>query len=392
MSELERARILFVNHTSTMGGGEIALLALAKELAARSSIYSVLLLEEGPLVTELSRLMMVHVLPLNRALLETRRTSLGSLSMIRASLLLPIYVLRIARLIRRLNITLVHTNSLKAALIGGFAARLGGAKVLWHIRDRIASDYLPHRTALIILKLARVVPTAIITNSQATLSSLGLAEQTRRRPLTRVIHDGLALSKFSKPSLAHDGIVVGILGRISPWKGQDVFIRAAAMVHARHPDIRFRIIGSPMFGEEEYALHITDLVTSLRLTSIVEFHGFIEDTASALSELDVLVHASTIGEPFGQVIIEGMASGKPVIATAGGGVLEIIQNGETGLLVPMGDVEALAGAMLTLIGNSSLRMDLGRRGRLRVEQCFRIEQVADKVEAFHSEIAAVTSF
>ena len=390
ISEHGPEQVLFINHTSTMGGGEIALLALSRELAARSSAYRVLLLNEGPLVDELRRLLTVHVLPLNRSLLDASRTSLGTWYIILRCLWLPVYIIRIARLVRHLRVTLVHTNSLKAALIGGIAGRLGGAKVIWHIRDRIASDYLPSRTAAIIRKLALHVPTAIIANSGATLDSLGLTEQMSRRPFTRVIHDGVDVARFFRSPVFHDPLVIGILGRISPWKGQDVFIKAAARVHDVYPHVRFRIIGSPLFGEQEYANSLSVLVTSLQLEAVVEFSGFVEDTAGALQNLDIVVHASTIGEPFGQVIIEGMAAGKPVIASSGGGVPEIVQNDITGLLVPMGDVEALTTAMITLVVSPSLRAEFGVSGRTRVEQHFRIDQVADHVTAFHAEVLDAT--
>lgn len=386
----EARTILFINHTAALGGGEIALLALAKELMQRSLPHSILLLDEGPLVSELAAVTTTQVLPLSRTLLKTPRTSLFNATVVRSFFRLPIDLMRIALLIRRLKVAAVHTNSLKACLLGGIAGRLAGVDVIWHVRDRIANDYMPARTASLIRILAKLIPSAIITNSHATLDSLELKEQLNSRPITRVVHDGVSLARFSKPAIPHVGIVIGILGRLSPWKGQDVFLKAAAKVHMVHPQVQFQIIGSALFGEEEYADQLIALSTSLGLAGSVIFTGFVTDTVSALQGLDIVVHASTVGEPFGQVIIEGMAASKPVIATAGGGVPEIVSHGVTGILVPMSDVEALAQAMQKLIEDPELRVELGRQGRVEVERAFQIETVADNVLHLYEDLRVAT--
>jgi glycosyltransferase involved in cell wall biosynthesis len=126
------------------------------------------------------------------------------------------------------------------------------------------------------------------------------------------------------------------------------------------------------------------LANQLGIGNVVEFTGFRADIRQAISELGVVVHASTIGEPFGQVIIEGMAAGKPVVATNGGGVPEIVQDGKTGILVPMGDASAMAEAICRICADPILARTMGSSGKQRVAEHFTIEQTARKVESVYA--------
>jgi glycosyltransferase involved in cell wall biosynthesis len=180
----------------------------------------------------------------------------------------------------------------------------------------------------------------------------------------------------------------GLIGRISPWKGQHIFLRAAEKVHQRYPETRFLIIGAPLFGEEAYEAEIHKLTETLHLDEAVQFTGFCTDVPERIAALDVVVHASTSGEPFGQVIIEGMAAAKPVIATNGGGVPEIVEEGVTGLLVPMGDASAMSEAMIRLLNNPEEAAAMGRQGRKRVEEAFMIQRTAAEMRTVFESVLA----
>ena len=119
-----------------------------------------------------------------------------------------------------------------------------------------------------------------------------------------------------------------------------------------------------MFGEDEYEGELRRLVDELGIAARVEFRGFCEDVGEELAGADVLVHASIIPEPFGQVVVEGMAAGLPVVAAAAGGPAEVLVDGETGLLYPPGDVEALAARLRRLATDGALRRQLGSRARI----------------------------
>jgi glycosyltransferase involved in cell wall biosynthesis len=296
---------------------------------------------------------------------------------------------RLARWIRQQQIELIHTNSLKADLLGGIAGRLARVPVIWHVRDRISNDYLPSKVVRAFRLASRVLPSVIVANSAATLQTLRPNHKSKAPcHRWRVVHDGTPFLPLPTPVLtdANAPLVVGIVGRISPWKGQHIFLQAAALARHAFPNVRFRIIGAPLFSESEYEQSLHALGHELGLTDVIDFAGFREDVSNAISELDVLVHASTIGEPFGQVVIEAMMLGRPVIATRGGGVPEIVADGKTGLLVPMDDVHAMAGALKSLLSDPQLRANMGRAGRQRVLEHFRIETVAANISTLYDEL------
>ena len=372
--------ILFFGHTAQLGGGEIALLNVVPQLDRAAFRPLVVLASDGPLRGKLEAAgIETHLLPLAAGVVETRKDSLGGASLLRLGALghTALYVLRLARFIRQHRAALVHTNSLKADLLGGCAARLARVPVLWHVRDRIAGDYLPARVVQVFRWLCGWLPTFVVANSQATMDTLHL-DSARRA----VVHDGFpggACGVAPDPAAP----VLGLVGRITEWKGQHIFLEAAARVRQQFPQARFQIIGSAMFGEAAYEARLRAMVRDLGLEACVEFTGFRADVQALIGRLTILVHASTTGEPFGQVVIEGMAAGKPVIATAGGGVPEIVLPGHTGLLVPMGEVLPLAEAMLRLLGDPLLAQALGRAGRQRVADCFTIQHTARKLEAIY---------
>ena len=178
-----------------------------------------------------------------------------------------------------------------------------------------------------------------------------------------------------------------MVGRISPWKGQDIFIRAAALVRQTRPDVRFEIVGSVLFGEEAYESQIHQLVETLGLQDTVLFLGFRNDIPELIAAADILVHASTTPEPFGQVVVQAMAAGKPVVATRGGGVLETVVEHQTGLLVPMGDAPAMAAAILTILANPVQAAAMGRSGRRRFLEHFTIEQTVIAIQNLYTRTA-----
>ena len=392
---MSTVRVLFCDHTSTMSGGEIALLHLVRAMDRSRFEPVAALFTNGPLVDRLGESHVeTHVIPLTPNVASVRKDSLGGSGILRSMLQPATYqhMLRIRRFMRDRRIDIVHTNSLKADLIGGLAARLAGKPLIWHIRDRIAADYLPESAARMLRVLCRIVPHRVITNSAATLATLRLpAQMIAQGPQNRarVVHDGMPVGKAAAlDAVEAEYPLIGLIGRITPWKGQHVFLEAAAQVHAEHPGARFLIVGSAMFGEDEYERRIRQQCTELGLDGIVQFTGFREDVAELLTSMTILVHASVVPEPFGQVVLEGMMAGKPVVATRAGGVCEVVADGETGLLVPMNDAQTMGRAIVKLLEHPDLAREMGRAGRRRAETSFSIERTARGVESVYDELLA----
>ena len=384
--DLDRPRrILFVDHTAQMSGGEIALLNLVRHLDRTRYEPVVLLLADGPLRGELAAAGVdVHVVPLGDRAGSVRKETLGLSALLRVGSIgrLLAFAWRTADVVRRLRVDLVHTNSLKADVVGGLAGRWAGRPVLWHVRDRIADDYLPRPAVAAFRWMAGWLPTAILANSAATLATV-----PSKRP-SRVVHDGLPDGDWDRPRPSGPRRRVGLVGRLTRWKGQHVFLAAAAEIARRFPDARFLLVGSAMFGEAAYERELREQVAALGLCDVVEFAGFRPDVAAVLADLDVLVHASVTPEPFGQVIVEGMAAGLPVVATAAGGPTEIVVDGVTGRLVPPGDAAAMAAAVCDLLADPAGAAAMGSVGRRRVADRFTMERTAAGVQAFYDDLLA----
>lgn len=308
---------------------------------------AVVLFEEGPLQERLVALgVKVHVQPLNPGVAHADRFAAARAGVTpRAAARIVSFAWQLARLLHTLDIDIVHSTSLKADLICVPASRLARRPLIWHVHDRVSDDYLPRSMVTLLRTLAGVAPASVIANSRATAATIPRARQLHVIP-PGVPADWLRSDAAARP--APQQPVIGIVGRLSPTKGQHVFLDAAALLSASHPDVRFEIIGTAMFGQQAYADRLREQVDILGLGDRVTFRGFVSDPRDAYDRMTVCVHASTVPEPFGQVIAEAMARGVPVVATRGGGAVEIVEPpGETptGLLVPLDDAAALADAV-----------------------------------------------
>jgi glycosyltransferase involved in cell wall biosynthesis len=387
MSKHAPKKVLFLDHTAKMGGGEYALLHLSQRLDRSRFEPIVLLFSDGPLREKLVDAgVETYVYPLSSRVVSTRKDTLGAASVLQLRNVLQIigYCWRLSRFMKKLNIDIVHTNSLKADLIGGVSARLAAVPVIWHIRDRIENDYLPSPVVKVFRWLCRVLPHQLIANSHATLETLQLSG-TRTNSTAHVVHDGVVPIDFSAEAQPQATPLIGIIGRVTRWKGQHIFVQAAAQVRQEFPQARFQIIGSSLFGEEDYAAELAALIKELKQEDCIELTGFVTDVNQYLQKLDVLVHASITSEPFGLVVVEGMMAAKPVIATKGGGVLEIVRDGETGLLVPMGDADALASALKYLLNNPDAAQAMGQAGKKRVQENFTIDLTVQRVQDVYEQ-------
>jgi glycosyltransferase involved in cell wall biosynthesis len=156
-------------------------------------------------------------------------------------------------------------------------------------------------------------------------------------------------------------LTFGIVGRLSPWKGQDLFLRAFARAFPDGEE-RAAVVGGALFGEDDFARGLPRLAGSLGIADRLELRGHRSDVWDELSRIDVLVHASITPEPFGQVILEGMAAGVPVIAARAGGPAEILRHDQTGVLYDCADLSELATAMRRML-DPALRTRLSTAAR-----------------------------
>jgi glycosyltransferase involved in cell wall biosynthesis len=170
-----------------------------------------------------------------------------------------------------------------------------------------------------------------------------------------------------------------------------VFIEAAARVAQRLPEARFLLIGSPFPGNEEHLTAVQRLISRRGLEDRVIYTGDVADIKAAIAALDVTVLPTTLPEPFGGVVIESMAMGKPVIGTRVGGTVEQIEDGTTGILVEPEDPEGLARAMETLLRDAGLRAEMGAQARTRFLSLFEFESFYVKISQLYGELVRFKS-
>jgi glycosyltransferase involved in cell wall biosynthesis len=378
-------RVVYINHISALSGAELALMGLVRALPDVRA--HVILGEDGPLRERLSRGgTSVEVLELDSRTRNTHRAHLlPGVSSVRCGLLLVSYTLRLARRIKQLDPDVIHTNSMKAGFYGSVAGRLAGVPVVWHLRDRVAPDCLPAAIVLVVRLALRWLPSVVVADSQTTLdtsrTSPGSGATTATEVVGPVVHMHDAASTPVRDP--HDGLVIGIVGRLASWMGQDVVLRAVAQPGLEH--VHLRVVGSALFDQQPYKNRLHEIVEELGLQGRVTFVGFVDDVVAELARLDVLVHASVRPEPFGQAVVEGMAAGLAVVATAVGAPGEILTDDVDGLLVPRGDAVALARALGRLAAEPETRRRLGAAAVRRAQE-FHPEVVGPRMTGIYTEL------
>ncbi len=379
-----RLRVVYLDHCAQLSGGELALVRLLPFLE-QAVDGLVVLADDGPLVARLQNIGVdTEVLPMAEVARGLPRDRVRPSRLPLTSALHTVaYTARLARRLRSLGPDLVHTNSLKSGVYGCVAARLARVPAIWHVHDRMAEDYLPHAATVLIRTLVAHLPAAVIANSRSTLATVarpGLVAEVIASPVPTIAvptgdgeRDGATLR-------------VGMVGRLAPWKGQHVFLAAFAQAF---PDggAEAVIVGAALFGESTYEDDLREQVTRLGLDGRVRFTGFLADVGDFLVSLDVLVHASVIPEPFGQVVVEGMAAGLAVVASDAGGPAEVITHGCDGVLVAPSDPDALAQALLDLAGDADGRHALGVAARKRARD-FDPDLIAEQVLQLYRQVLA----
>lgn len=376
---MRNQRILFINQTSELGGGELALLDFVSNLQDAH----VVVLSPGPLIDALNKAGVSTSVYEAGGIMAVRRSD-GFLAAIRGGMTSVKLIYKLAKLARRYDA--VYANSQKAFIVGAFAAKLARKPLIWHLHDILSAEHFSAPLRRICIMLANTFATRIIANSYATEKSF--RNQGGRSPIS-VVHNGIDPLPFGK---GHDpgerktlsqqigsggAPIVGVFGRLATWKGQDIAIHAMNEL----PDHHLILVGGALFGGDDYRDSLIDLVNKLGISQRVHFLGFQRDVSRLMRAVDVVVHCSTSAEPFGRVIVEGMMAGVPVIATAAGGALEIINDGKTGLLVPPKDPLALAHALASLSQNPEMANCLARQGRAHALKSFNLGLSIERLRA-----------
>ena len=382
--------ILYLHTTSEIGGSDVSLVRLVEGLDRERYAVIVALPSDGPLVPRLRAAgARVEIMPVLMKL--TSRRGLGFLA--RFALNYPRAVAALTRLIRLEQVSIVHTNTIHN-LYGVTAARVSGVAHVWHFREIVWQSRLLRGVEL---TMARWWSDRIIVTSTAVAAMYG---PERRWPVQLVrVPNGVETERFmpgdgsrvrGELNVAAGQPLIGIVCRLDAWKGVDDFLVAAAQVAVADHEAVFAVIGGPIIGQESYEDALKMRARELGLGTRVRFSGWRYGPAEMPDvhrALDVLVLASREPEPFGLVLLEAMATGKPVVATAHGGPIDIVEDGRTGELVAPRDPAAMARAIIGLLHDPARCARMGRHARERVLAHYTAGQYVAGVEAVYRELA-----
>ena len=367
-------RILQVSSARTFGGGERHLADLARGLATRGHELFAALAHDSPLRDELDALppRNVHTLALRNAL------DIGS-------------ALKLARVALDEKVDVIHAHVARDYTLASLAARRATGARLVITRHVLFPLSRLHRRAL--SNVARVI--AVSDAVARSLRAQNLFDPEK----IRVVANGVDVRRFAdareefeksgRESLEGGGarkpLRVGIVGELSEVKGQEDFVRAAAVVAERFGDaVEFVIVGDDATRTGEYRARVERLVAELGLKERVRLLGRLGEVAGVLASLDVFVSASRT-EAFGMVMAEALACGVPVVATATEGAREIVEDGLTGSIVPIGDVGAMAAAIVSLLKDEGRRLAFGARASGSARERFSLERMIEETERVYAE-------
>lgn len=377
-------RVAYIDHTARWSGGEVALYNILTNIGEHIDPL-VILAEEGDLADRLQRDIDVRIVPLDDSIRNRGRNAVN-LGAPAAAFRLLAYGRKLAPLLREEKVVCVHTNSLKSALYGTVAAKSAKLPLIWHIRDHIGPPYLKPIVAKGIRLMSRFLPNGVIANSKSTLSALELPPDKK----TLVVYSAFAKAITARDTAAHsrgdDSFNVVLVGRLAEWKGQHILLEAA---RSFLPDqrVKFWLAGDALFGEEEYKQRLESTMREYGLAN-VNLLGHVDDIQGLMQRCDLLIHTSITPEPFGQVIIEGMVAGLPVIASNEGGPKETVVPHETGLLIEPGDPAKLEEAIRWMLEHPQERQQMGERGMERVKKHFVIENTVKDIVHYYKGLLA----
>ena len=379
--------VLILHSSAGRYGADLQLLAIARGLD-RDRWRAVCVLPErgwlGPMLEEAGAEVVVHPL----AVLRRSLFSPEGAAALRRSAAHDRAVL--GDLARRRGVALVHSNT-SVVLAGGAVAHRAGAPHLVHVREIYAGS--AGSAGTILWPLWR---RALMAADCLACISRAVARQFAASRRATLIYDGVPkqpalvdrATARKALGIAAEPFVVALLGRVSDWKGQDVLVRALGQPPLVGNGTVALLAGDAFAGEEHHEERLDALIGRLGLTGRVRRLGFRNDVGTVLGAADALAVPSTRPEPLGLVAMEGAAAGLPVVASAHGGVTEVVRHLKTGLLVAPGDHKLLAQALRILADDLELAERMGAAGRRDVSERFSTERMLDELQGLYGRMVS----
>lgn len=370
-------KILFLDQSGKPGGAELCLIDIAKPYRDRCLVG---LLADGPFRNLLEQ-QHIPVQVFNTGEIKVYKESsfakgLGSLSQ-----LLPLMV-KVAQKAR--NYDLIYANTQKALVIGALASFLSRRPLVYHLHDILSADHFSRTNRHLAVTLANRFASLVIANSKATLAAF--IEAGGRSDIIKVVYNGFEPKLYQndklnksqvRQQLGLDGqFIVGHFSRLSPWKGQHILLEALTYCPE---EVTAILVGDALFGEQDYVQHLHQRVAELGLDRRVKFLGFRPEVIPLMIACDLIAHTSTAPEPFGRVIVEAMLCGRPVVAAAAGGAIELVETEKTGWLFSPGNSEQLAEVITTCYHQPKDAVVIAQQAQIQASQRFQLKVIDQQI-------------
>jgi glycosyltransferase involved in cell wall biosynthesis len=363
-------KILQVCSVTTFGGGERHLVDLSHALTDLGHEVYAAAVPGSPLWAELSFLPKGNMLALSRAGYPKNLTG-------------------VAKFVRANGIEIVHAHAAKDYHLAALAMKLA-------VRGKLAPRGKLVLTRHVLFPVRSINKPLLSGVSRVIAVSEAVGESLRQNGVIEsskitVVHNGIDVDRFTQAAASSRNsdkpVVIGTVGHLAPIKGHDVFVRAAALISKSRKGVQFVVVGEDKSPEMENRKALESLVAELGLNEIVTLPGWSDEMPATLSSLTLFVSAAR-SEPFGLAIVEAMAAGLPIVATASEGALEIIENGVSGKLVPVDDPEALAQAINELLNDPLECSRLARNAQRAARERFSPMRMAHDTAHIYREVLA----
>jgi len=374
----DRLKIAILDHSPDLGGAEVTLLTLLRNIDRSRFDVTVIVPSEGTFSKALGASgISVSIVHLPMGLIRLKRgKAFQSLLLLLSSLFsLQFFILNLCFYLKKNRFQLVLTNTIKSHLYGSVAARICSIPLIWRFHDILSpSDFSPFLIKCIAL-FGRLFPKKILAVSKVTRDHL--AQNGIDRGKIDVIFNSVDHERLESPGgfnnirgeyrLGNGVKLVGCIGRIIPQKGQKVLLSAIPGVLQRYPDAVFLIVGDTFLKEEAYKKELVEFIEKSGIEKSARLTGFRTDIGNVIQSLDLVIFPSIAPEAFPLSVLEALWLGKPVIASDIGGVKEIIEDGVTGVLVEPNQPEQITEKILCLFNDPRICDGIGQRAKESVK-------------------------
>jgi len=381
-------KILYLHAGAELYGADIVLLELLKKLDKTEFELYVILPTDGPLVQKLKENNInVEVIPYP----ILRRKYFNIKGIINYFYTYMKYSKKLAQIAREKQIDIVHTNTY-AVLEGIYLKKKLKVKHIWHIHEIIVNPKIVYK---FLCKIISKYADRVVVVSDSVKQHLIKSNYYNKVDIN-IIYNGIDRNKFNADNdteylkkefnIRENDIIVGMIGRVNSWKGQGDFIKAVSPILKKYQNVKAMMVGGVFEGEEWRIEQLKELINKDENSNRILYSNFRKDVPNIHNLFDIFVLPSTNPDPLPTVVLEAMATGKPVVGYRHGGICEMVKENETGLLVePLNTVE-LSEKIEELISNEEKRKEYGIKSSSRQKDEFSIESYVSKFEKLYNHV------